>query len=82
MDSKVLKCQTGVGEWILSTQIKTRQADYSWLPTDFKLLSTDTLCDPPDTNERENYRYREKLHDSFSPNSFSFHVLLPRKRGK
>lgn len=72
--------QTDVGEGMWNTQIKTHQADYSWFPADFKLSSSDTLCDPPDTNEREHCRHREKLHDSYTPNSFSFHALLPRKK--
>ena len=72
--------QSGVGEWIRTIQIKTHQADYAWFPSDFKLSSTETLCDSPDTNERENCHHREKLHDSFSPNSFSFHVLHQRKK--
>jgi len=71
--------QTGVGEGIGNTQIKTYQANYSWFPADFKPLSTDTLCEPPDTTKRENCRHRDKSHDSYSPNSFSFLALLPRK---
>ena len=60
-------------------KIKTHPADYSWFPADLNVLSTDTLCDLPDANERETRRHREKLHDCYTPNRFSFHALLPRK---
>jgi hypothetical protein len=66
--------QTGVGEGIGNTQIKTYQAHYSWFPAEFKPSSTDTFRHPPGTNERENFRHREKSHDSYSPKQ----LLLPR----